>query len=69
MEMKIGVIRGDGIGPEIVAQAQKVLEKVCAKYGHKIAYTEILMAAAPSMPAACLLQTRPLKLQRTVMLY
>jgi len=43
MEMKIGVIRGDGIGPEIVAQAQKVLEKVCAKYGHKIAYTEILM--------------------------
>lgn len=30
MEMKIGVIRGDGIGPEIVAQAQKVLEKgVC----------------------------------------
>lgn len=43
MEMKIGVIRGDGIGPEIVAQAQKVLEKVCAKYDHKIAYTEILM--------------------------
>ena len=30
MEMKIGVIRGDGIGPEIVAQAQKVLDKVCS---------------------------------------
>ena len=43
MEMKIGVIRGDGIGPEIVAQAQKVLDKVCSVYGHKIPYTDILM--------------------------
>ena len=43
MEMKIGVIRGDGIGPEIVAQAQKVLDKVCSVYGHKITYTDILM--------------------------
>lgn len=33
MKMKIGVIRGDGIGPEIVAQAQKVLDRVCEKYG------------------------------------
>ena len=43
MEMKIGVIRGDGIGPEIVAQAQKVLEKVCAKDGPKMAYMAILL--------------------------
>ena len=43
MNMKIGVIRGDGIGPEIVAQAQKVLDRVCDKYGHSIEYTDILM--------------------------
>jgi 3-isopropylmalate dehydrogenase len=43
MKMKIGVIRGDGIGPEIVAQAQKVLDRVCEKYGHTIDYTDILM--------------------------
>ena len=43
MKMKIGVIRGDGIGPEIVAQAQKVLDRVCEKYGHSIEYTDILM--------------------------
>ena len=43
MDMKIGVIRGDGIGPEIVAQAQKVLDTVCEKYGHSIEYTDILM--------------------------
>ncbi len=43
MEMKIGVIRGDGIGPEIVAQAQKVLDKVCSVSGHSIVYTDILM--------------------------
>ncbi len=43
MEMKIAVIGGDGIGPEIVAEARKVLDKVCALYGHRIQYTDILM--------------------------
>ena len=43
MKMKIGVIHGDGIGPEIVAQAIKVLDRVCAVYGHSIDYTRILM--------------------------
>ncbi len=43
MEMNIAVIGGDGIGPEIVAEARKVLDKVCAKYGHTIHYTDILM--------------------------
>lgn len=43
MICKIGVIAGDGIGPEIVAEAQKVLDAVGAKYGHTFEYTDILM--------------------------
>ena len=34
MECHIGVISGDGIGPEIVAEAKKVLDKAGEKYGH-----------------------------------
>ena len=40
MSYKVGVIRGDGIGPEIVAEAKKVLDKVCEKYGHTFSYSE-----------------------------
>lgn len=43
MECRIGVIAGDGIGPEIVAEAKKVLNKVGEKYGHTFCYEEILM--------------------------
>ncbi len=41
--MKIGVIRGDGIGPEIVTEAVKVLDAVAKKNGHTFDYEEILM--------------------------
>ena len=34
MDYKIALIPGDGIGPEIVREAKKVLDKVCEKYGH-----------------------------------
>ena len=43
MAKKIAVIKGDGIGPEIVTEAVKVLEKVAEKYGHDFRYTELLM--------------------------
>ena len=43
MECKIGVISGDGIGPEIVAEAKKVLDKIGTKYGHSFLYEAILM--------------------------
>ena len=43
MEYKIGVIAGDGIGPEIVAEAQKVLNKVGKVFGHTFHYESILM--------------------------
>ncbi len=46
MELKITCIPGDGIGPEIVAEAKKVLDKTAQKFGHSITYTDILMGGA-----------------------
>lgn len=46
MEWKITCIPGDGIGPEIVAEAKKVLDAVAGKYGHVMHYTDILMGGA-----------------------
>lgn len=43
MESRITLIPGDGIGPEIVREAVKVLDSVADKYGHKFNYTRILM--------------------------
>ena len=45
MEFKIGVLAGDGIGPEIVEQAIKVMDAVAVKFGHKFNYTEALVGA------------------------
>ena len=46
MELHIGCIPGDGIGPEIVGEARKVLDRVAEKFGHTIQYTEILLGGA-----------------------
>ena len=46
MELNIGVIRGDGIGPEIVSEAIKVLNKVGEVYGHTYKYNELFMGGA-----------------------
>ena len=43
MNKNIAVIRGDGIGPEIVNQAIKVLDKVAELYGHTFTYTDVDM--------------------------
>ena len=43
MTRNIAVIRGDGIGPEIVEQALLVLDKVAAKFGHSFTYTDVDM--------------------------
>ena len=43
MEYTIASISGDGIGPEIVAEAKKVLDRVGAVYGHRFTYKEVLM--------------------------
>lgn len=46
MEHKIALIPGDGIGPEIVREAKKVLDKVCEKFGHTFSYSELLLGGA-----------------------
>lgn len=43
MNKNIAVIRGDGIGPEIVEQALKVLNKIADLYGHTFNYADIDM--------------------------
>ena len=43
MNYKVAVIPGDGIGPEIIAEARKVLDKTGEKYGHTFEYQELLM--------------------------
>ena len=43
MRKNIAVIRGDGIGPEIVDQALLVLDKVAEMYGHEFTYTDVDM--------------------------
>ena len=46
MEYRIALIPGDGIGPEIVSEAKKVLDKVCEKYHHTFTYSEVLLGGA-----------------------
>lgn len=43
MEKNIAVIKGDGIGPEIVNEAIRVMKKTAEKYGHKFNFTDVLM--------------------------
>lgn len=43
MRIDIACIPGDGIGPEIVREAKKVLEAVCACYGHTLTCEDVLM--------------------------
>ena len=42
MRMNIALVKGDGIGPEIVDSAVQVLETVAARCGHSFAFTELL---------------------------
>lgn len=43
MNYSIAVIPGDGIGPEIIGEAKKILDKVGTIFGHEFLYTEVLM--------------------------
>ncbi|RHR08986.1 3-isopropylmalate dehydrogenase [Pseudoflavonifractor sp. AF19-9AC] len=43
MNYKIALIRGDGIGPEVVGEAVKVMDAVGEKFGHTFTYTDVLM--------------------------
>jgi len=46
MKANIACISGDGIGPEIVKEAKKVLNKVAEKFGHEFIYEDVLMGGA-----------------------
>ena len=46
MEFNIAVIKGDCIGPEIVNEAMKVMDKVADKFGHTFHYEQLLMGGA-----------------------
>jgi len=39
MKLRIAKLPGDGIGPEVVAQAVKAVDAVCARFGHEASYT------------------------------
>ena len=43
MNYKIALIRGDGIGPEVVGEAVKVMDAIGAKFGHTFEYVDVLM--------------------------
>ena len=46
MKLKIAVLPGDGIGPEVTNQSIKVLNCIADKYNHKIELTEGLVGGA-----------------------
>ena len=46
MKKQIGVIRGDGIGPEIIEEALKVLDVIAKNYHHEFVYEELLLGGA-----------------------
>ena len=46
MQLKIALLAGDGIGPEISVQGANVLTAVAEKFGHQVTYTEALCGAA-----------------------
>ena len=46
MTLKIAVLAGDGIGPEISAQGVAVMSAVCDKFGHEVSYEQALCGAA-----------------------
>lgn len=46
MKKKIAILKGDGIGPEVVNEALKALKAICKKFNHEFEYTEALVGAA-----------------------
>ena len=64
MEKTIAVIRGDGIGPEIVEQALGVLRRVEERFGHHFRYEDVWMGGCAidrfgsSLPEEMLEKTR-----------
>lgn len=45
MKLKIALLPGDGIGPEIMRQGVRVLKAICNKFGHELIYEEAVVGA------------------------
>ena len=45
-QLRIAVLPGDGIGPEIINEAVKVCDSISKKFGHEIKWTHALVGAA-----------------------
>ena len=45
MKLKIAVLSGDGIGPEIMIQGVAVMDAIAEKFGHEVTYTEAICGA------------------------
>ena len=43
MNANIAILAGDGIGPEVVAEARRALDAVAARFGHAFTYREALL--------------------------
>lgn len=61
MNYNIAVIKGDGIGPEIVDEAIKVLKKIGEKYNHTFNFTEVLMGGIAIDQKGCALPDETLE--------
>ena len=46
MNYNIALVPGDGIGPDVVAEAVKVLDKIGEKFGHSFTYNKVLAGGA-----------------------
>ena len=46
MKKNIAILKGDGIGPEVINEAIKVLNAISKKHNHEFVYTEALIGAA-----------------------
>jgi 3-isopropylmalate dehydrogenase len=46
MKAKLVLLEGDGIGPEIVAEARRVLERVAERFGHELSFSSHLIGGA-----------------------
>ncbi len=46
MEYKIAVVAGDGIGPEITREAEKILKKIGQRFGHRFTFSHVLAGGA-----------------------
>ena len=68
MQLNIGVIKGDGIGPEIVTEAMKVLDKVAEVYGHSCSIHSCCLEGGPLMYTESRLQRRLSSRQNSVTL-